>query len=57
MKKKIQLNELKVKSFVTELNPKKKDAVNGGKRDLMETMYSCLQYISCHMTDCVADPA
>ena len=57
MKKKLKLNDIEVKSFVTKLNHNKQEAINGGAKDLKETMYSCLQYISCHMTDSIADPA
>lgn len=51
MKKKLKLNDVKVKSFVTELNKDKSAAINGGK--IPETMYSCLAYVSCHIVDCL----
>lgn len=50
MKKKLKLNDVKVKSFVTELNKDAKENVNGGGR---ETMYSCMAYVSCYITDCI----
>ena len=50
MKKKINLTDLQVKSFVTEVNAKK---VKGGGGNL-DTVYSCMAYISCNILQCVA---
>ncbi|WP_170226970.1 pinensin family lanthipeptide [Luteibaculum oceani] len=51
MNKKLKLSEVKVASFVTELNAKESKELKGkGSR---ETMFSCLDYISCNPLDCV----
>lgn len=49
MKKKLKLNDLQVKSFVTEANASQ---IRGGGPE--ETLYSCLEYISCDIVGCVA---
>jgi hypothetical protein len=46
MKKKLKLNDLQVKSFVTEVE---KSEVKGGAQD---TLYSCLAYITCDIVKC-----
>ncbi|WP_170226967.1 pinensin family lanthipeptide [Luteibaculum oceani] len=51
MKKKLKLNQVSVKSFVTELDKDAKKEVNGG--GTRETMYSCMAYVSCYITDCI----
>ncbi len=48
MKKKLNLKELSVKSFVTEVGPAE---VKGGTG---ETLYSCLAYITCDVIRCYA---
>ncbi|HEX4888465.1 MAG TPA: pinensin family lanthipeptide [Luteibaculaceae bacterium] len=51
MKKKLKLDDLKVKSFVTsELNA---NQIKGGAPELPETFYSCLAYITCDVVGCV----
>ncbi|MGB0167377.1 MAG: pinensin family lanthipeptide, partial [Luteibaculum sp.] len=47
MKKKLKLNDVKVNSFVTELEKSKANSVKGGKPELPETFYSCLAYVTC----------
>jgi hypothetical protein len=48
MKKKLKLSDLQVRSFVTEVKP---EQVKGGEPD-KETLYSCLQYITCDFVRC-----
>jgi len=47
MKKKLNLNDLKVKSFVTEMSS---NQVKGGA--VPETHYSCLKFITCDIVKC-----
>ncbi len=47
MKKKLNLTDLKVKSFVTEMNT---EQVKGGA--FPETHYSCLKFITCDLVKC-----
>lgn len=49
MKKKLQLNDLKVKSFVTSDDASQ---IMGGS--IGETNYSCLKFISCDIVGCAA---
>lgn len=46
MKKKLNLKDLSVKSFVTEVTSSQ---VKGGTG---ETMYSCLAYVTCDIVRC-----
>ncbi len=46
MKKKLNLKDLSVKSFVTEVNA---NHLKGGTGD---TMYSCLAYVTCDVVKC-----
>jgi len=46
MKKKLKLNDLSIKSFVTEVSG---ENLKGGTGD---TMYSCLAYVTCHVVAC-----
>lgn len=48
MKKKLQLNDLKVQSFVTSNFAA--DSIKGGS--LGETNYSCLKFITCDIVAC-----
>ncbi|HEX4888116.1 MAG TPA: pinensin family lanthipeptide [Luteibaculaceae bacterium] len=51
MKKKLKLDDLKVKSFVTsELNA---NQIKGGAQELPDTFYSCLAYVTCDVVGCV----
>ena len=54
MKKKLKLSEVKVASFVTELDKSKSNDIKGqrGTKDCLETMFSCLHYVSCDPRDC-----
>ncbi len=47
MKKKLQLNDLKVQSFVT--TDIKAEEIKGGS---LETKYSCLKFITCDLVGC-----
>lgn len=50
MKKKLQLNELKVQSFVTS----ETDQIKGGSVDTLKpTQASCLDYVSCAAIQCL----
>lgn len=60
MKKKLKLNDLKVQSFVTSSDTTK---VIGGESyktvcadtDTLQTMYSCLAYITCNVVACAVN--
>ncbi len=54
MKKKISLNQIEVKSFVTNLEKDQQKHIKG-KGGLPETMYSCLDYITCDIVNCYLD--
>ncbi|WP_170226968.1 pinensin family lanthipeptide [Luteibaculum oceani] len=57
MKKKLKLNDVKVASFVTELNSASKNNLKGGGLPFSkDTCGSCLAYVSCYITDCIGDP-
>ncbi len=49
MKKKLSLQHIRVKSFVTEVNTR--NVKGGGGVD--ETLYSCLAYVSCNILQCI----
>lgn len=51
MKKKLQLSQLKVSSFVTELDGNQSKNLKG--KGTRETLFSCLDYISCNPVDCL----
>ncbi|TXC85235.1 pinensin family lanthipeptide [Luteibaculum oceani] len=53
MKKKLKLNQFKVKSFVTELNDNS-FVKGGGKLDDLFTKQSCYHYMSCNQWECLA---
>ncbi|MGB0165934.1 MAG: pinensin family lanthipeptide [Luteibaculum sp.] len=50
MKKKLSLQEIKVSSFVTEIESVDQKSLKGKGR---ETLFSCLDYISCNPLDCI----
>ncbi len=56
MKKKIQLKNIAVQSFVTQLPENQKHSVKGGAAPSKETCGSCMAFISCYITDCIDDP-
>ncbi len=54
MKKKISLNEIEVKSFVTNLEKDQQSNIKG-KGGLPETFYSCYAYVTCDVVNCYLD--
>lgn len=58
MKKKIQLKDIKVKSFVTDLRTEESASLKGGTKDTgnttgLMTEFSCMAYISCNPAACI----
>ncbi|TXC85234.1 pinensin family lanthipeptide [Luteibaculum oceani] len=57
MKKKLKINDLKVKSFVTNLEASKMKSIKGqGSVSVNdETMYSCYAYVTCDIVYCATN--